>query len=216
MAYEFVTKSEYTPVRNKFEKIIKEIQKEMKPEYTFQFYLIGSGRKKLITREIGSNKGFDFDYNFSVQKIKDEYDSPKLIRENFFKIIQEMGKKYGYKTEDNKSAITIKMVDHEKSKIVHSCDFGIVEDLVDNQENEYQMILVRDKNNISPTYVWNERPSSENYSVKLSNIEAAGLWDVLKSEYLKLKNNNKDVDKKSYQLFIESINNVYNRYDWQD
>ena len=70
MAYEFVTKSEYTPVRNKFEKIIKEIQKEMKPEYTFQFYLIGSGRKKLITREIGSNKGFDFDYNFSVQKNK--------------------------------------------------------------------------------------------------------------------------------------------------
>ena len=82
---------------------------------------------------------------FPFKKIKDEYDSPKLIRENFFKIIQEIGEKYGYKTEDNKSAITIKMVDHEKSKIVHSCDFGIVEDLVDNQENEYQMILVRDK-----------------------------------------------------------------------
>lgn len=64
MAYEFVSKSEYTPVREKLEKIIRIIQKEMKPEYTFQFSLIGSGKKKLITREVGLNKGFDFDYNF--------------------------------------------------------------------------------------------------------------------------------------------------------
>ena len=42
----------------------------MKPEYTFQYSLIGSGRKKLITREVGSNKGFDFDYNFFTSKNK--------------------------------------------------------------------------------------------------------------------------------------------------
>ena len=70
MSYEFVSKNEYTPVRILLEEIIFEIQNKMKPEYTFQFSLIGSGRKKLITREVGSNKGFDFDYNFSLQKIK--------------------------------------------------------------------------------------------------------------------------------------------------
>jgi hypothetical protein len=216
MPYEFVSKSEYTPVRNQLEDIIREVQNDMKPEYTFQFSLIGSGRKKLITREVGSNKGFDFDYNFSLQKVKDEYGGAKTIRENFFKIIQGIGKKHGYQTEDNKSAITIKLVDHDNKRIVHSCDFGVVEDWVDDNDNERQNIIIRDINASSPTYIWNERPKSKNYSAKLSNIEAAGLWDVLKGEYLKLKNANKDIEKKSYQLFIESINNVYNQYEWQD
>lgn len=75
---------------------------------------------------------------------------------------------------------------------------------------------MRDKNVSSPTYIWNERQKSKNFSIKLSNIEAAGLWEVLKVEYLKIKNTNKDIEKKSYQLFIEAINNVYNQYEWQD
>lgn len=216
MSYEFVSKSEYTPVRILLEEIILEIQKKMKPEYTFQYSLIGSGRKKLITRETGSNKGFDFDYNFSLQKIKSDYNGAQLIRENFFEIIQQVANDFGYKTEDNKSAITIKLFDQNKDRIVHSCDFGIVEDYIDDSDDDRQRIVVRDKNKPSPTYVWTERPKSKNYSIKLSNIEAAGLWEVLKVEYLKLKNNNKDIEKKSYQLFIEAINNVYNQYDWQD
>jgi hypothetical protein len=216
MSYEFVSKNEYTPVRILLEEIIFEIQNKMKPEYTFQFSLIGSGRKKLITREVGSNKGFDFDYNFSLQKIKSDYDGAQAIRENFFEIIQQVANDFGYQTEDNKSAITIKLVDQNNSRIVHSCDFGIVEDYVDNSGDDRQRIIVRDKNMLSTTYVWNERPKSKNYSVKLSNIEAAGLWEVLKTEYIKLKNNNKDIEKKSYQLFIEAISNVYNQYDWQN
>ena len=36
--------------------------------------------------------------------------------------------------------------------------------------------------------------------------------DVSKEEYLKLKNNNKDPNKHSFQLFYETINNVYNHY----
>lgn len=216
MSYEFISKSEYAPIRIQLENIIKEIQNNMRPEYTFQFSLIGSGRKKLITKETGSNKGFDFDYNFSLQKVKDEFDGAKTIRENFFKIIQEIGKKYGYQTEDNRSAITIKLIDKENKKIEHSCDFGIVEDWRDGEDNEYQRIIVRDKNVASPTYIWNERQKSKNFSIKLSNIEAAGLWEVLKLEYLKIKNTNKDIEKKSYQLFIEAINNVYNQYEWQD
>ena len=56
---------------------------------------------------------------------------------------------------------------------------------------------------ISPTYVWNERPKSKNYSVKLSNIEAAGLWEVLKAEYLKLKNNNNDIEKNRISYLLK-------------
>lgn len=215
MTYEYVPKGEYTPVREKLEQIILEIQEAMKPEYTFQFVLIGSGRKKLITREKGSNKGFDFDYNFVLQKVKKGYDNVKSTRENFFNIIQDIASNYGYQIEDSKTAITIKLVDRKNSKIIHSCDIGIVRNSIDRNSDEFQEIIVRDKNYQFPVYKWNRRPHSKNYSYKLRNIEAAGIWQELRDEYLKLKNNNKDKDKKSFQLFIEAINNVYNHYEWE-
>ena len=58
--YEFVPKSEYLPVRIGLEKILKEVQNIIRDEFTFQFRLVGSGNKHLITREINGNKGFDF------------------------------------------------------------------------------------------------------------------------------------------------------------
>ena len=53
--YEFVPKSEYTPVRNELEKIIKEVQRLLHDDFTFQFKLVGSGNKHLITRKINGN-----------------------------------------------------------------------------------------------------------------------------------------------------------------
>ena len=67
--YEYVSKNEYRPVREELEGIIKNTQKilKKKSKITFQFDLIGSGSKHLITRTIGGNKGFDFDYNIIIK-----------------------------------------------------------------------------------------------------------------------------------------------------
>lgn len=45
--YEYVKKSEYAPVRKELEEIIKSVQIEMREKYklSFQFQLIGSGRR---------------------------------------------------------------------------------------------------------------------------------------------------------------------------
>ena len=61
--YEYVSKNEYQPVREELEEIIKKVQNLVRDDFTFQFKLVGSGGKHLITREVGGNKGFDFDYN---------------------------------------------------------------------------------------------------------------------------------------------------------
>lgn len=63
--YEYVEKSEYAPIRQELEKIIINVQEAMRKKYksTFQFRLIGSGKRHLITRIHGGNKGYDFDYN---------------------------------------------------------------------------------------------------------------------------------------------------------
>ncbi|HHX70506.1 MAG TPA: hypothetical protein GX708_20940 [Gallicola sp.] len=216
MSYEYVPRSEYTPVREILEEIIRKVQYHMKPEYTFQFVLIGSGRKKLITREKGSNKGFDFDYNFVLQNVYEDYNEPVDIRQNFFNIIQEVSKDYGYKTEDSTTSITIKLVDQDNKKIVHSCDIAIVEEIEDENDVTSQWVYVRDKSKNKPSYTLRERPNSYRYNNKISDIEGAGLWNELRDEYLKIKNKNHDSNKKSFQLFIEAINNVYNRYEWNE
>ena len=66
--YEYVTKKEYRPVREELEKIIKRTQIYMREKFdtTFQFQLIGSGGRHLITRVINGNGGYDFDYNLIV------------------------------------------------------------------------------------------------------------------------------------------------------
>ena len=59
--YEYVSKSEYAPVRKELEQIINRVQVYMRKNYglTFQFRLVGSGRRHLITRIKGGNRGYD-------------------------------------------------------------------------------------------------------------------------------------------------------------
>lgn len=69
--FEYVPKSEYKPLRDYVENTIKKVQTEFREKniLTFQFYRIRSvGKRHLITRAINGNKGFDFDYNFEIQK----------------------------------------------------------------------------------------------------------------------------------------------------
>ena len=61
--YEYVSRSEYAPIRKELEESIKRTQIQMRKHYglTFQLHLIGSGRKQLVTRILGGNNGFDFE-----------------------------------------------------------------------------------------------------------------------------------------------------------
>lgn len=70
--YEFVQKKEYAPIRLEIEAIIIKVQKILKKQdsdQTFQFHLIGSGKKHLITRIKDGNNGYDFDYNLVMNSI---------------------------------------------------------------------------------------------------------------------------------------------------
>ncbi|MBU1094442.1 MAG: hypothetical protein KKH01_08275 [Firmicutes bacterium] len=210
--YEFVTKAELKSAKEEVDSIIRKLQKSMRPEgVTFIPNLVGSAGRNLVTKEVGGNKGFDFDYNFSIQKMPDI--DLKSLKHLFINKLNAILSTTNFKSvENNTQAMTIKVVDTSKSKIVHSCDFAIVNDYIDLLEDSYQDILIYNKQN--NTYIWNKRPNGKNYGFKVSNILANGLWGELKEEYLKLKNNNRDPEKKSFSLYFEAISNVYNRYDW--
>ena len=88
--YEYVAKKEYIPVRENIEKIIKNVQGEVRNYLTFQYRLVGSGKRHLITREKGSNSGFDFDYNFEIQKVDKDYNDAEKIRQLIFKALKKV------------------------------------------------------------------------------------------------------------------------------
>ena len=105
--------------------------------------------------------------------------------------------------QDGRSAITIKVVDKNNSKIIHSCDFAIV------REIEYHLEIIKYIKE-EKRYVWNKRELTDKYQSKAKSIKKANKWKDLRVEYLNLKNNNQDSNKKSYQLYLEAINNLYN------
>lgn len=211
--YEFVSKSEFKPIKKEIDGIIRQLQKVMREKYsiTFKPTLVGSAKRSLVTRVINGNTGFDFDYNFFIQK-SFAYD-PKKIK---FLFINELNKNLtdiGWNThvKNNRQAMTIKCINRVQSRIIYSCDFAIVHDYEDKNDI-FQKILIYDKE--TNNYVWNKRRCSKNYEYKLSNLLKKSLWTEVKDEYLNLKNNNIDRDKISFSLYLEGINNVYNRYDW--
>ena len=96
--YEYVSKAEYKPYKEEIESIIKKVQKIMKTEYdtTFQFKLIGSTNRHLVTKIKDGNRGYDFDYNLILQK-SDLWDNPKKLKEQFMRAFSKSlkGTKYG-------------------------------------------------------------------------------------------------------------------------
>lgn len=209
--YEYVSKAELKPVKEQIEKIIRELHTSLRSDgVTFEVKLIGSGGKNLVTKVVGGNAGFDFDYNFVIQKDNDL--DAKHLRQLFVRKLGEIIANTNYRTvADGEQSFTIKVVDKKKSQINHGCDFAIVNEYIDNLNNFRQEILVKHSSN---SYSWEDKPISKNYSTKVSNLKANGLWNEVREEYLKIKNNNRDGNKKSYTMYYEAVNNVYSRYNW--
>lgn len=64
MKYEYVERNEYKKPLQLVLNLIKDIHKGLRHLFTFEHKLAGSGSRKLITRKINSNDGFDFDFVF--------------------------------------------------------------------------------------------------------------------------------------------------------
>lgn len=214
--YEFVSKKEYQPIRNDIEKIINKVQNLVRDRFTFRFKLVGSGGRHLITRVVGGNKGYDFDYNLILNSPdENHFWKPCFARETLFKAFQSAIKGTTFnKIENSKSAITIKSVDYKNSKVVQSCDFAVIYYPNDEEYSYFKYARYNKHNNV---YTWEIRNSSINVDEKLNwikeNVDSG--WEIVKEEYLKIKNSNNDLDKHSFQLYIEAINNVYNKEYYQ-
>ena len=213
--YEYVNKNEYRPVREELELIIRKAQKILKKEtgITFQFELIGSGSKHLITRVVGGNKGFDFDYNIILNDPAEENKiwNADFARKEFTKALDKAIEGTQYDHPQNSSvAVTIKVKDTKKSKIRHSCDFAIVY-YPGDEDDGYKFAKL---NLGTSKCTWEIRKHTKQYRYKLNWLKdkVDGYWNDIRDEYLTLKNKNNDINKHSFQLFYEALNNVFDYY----
>ena len=70
--FQYVPKDEYKPIKEQIKQLIYEVQDEVRDHFTFRFDFIGSTKRNMISRDIKSNIGFDFDVNIEVNDDEDD------------------------------------------------------------------------------------------------------------------------------------------------
>lgn len=212
--FKYVTKAEAAPVKATLISIIHEVQDILRDEFTFRYDFIGSSSRNMITCDLRSNKGYDFDVNIEVNDDNEEY-SAKVIKQKLMAAFNKVIIRYGYNhCEDSTRVITIKFVDEISSKIVHSCDFAIVNHY-DNNDGSIGQEYIR-FNKKQGTYTWENQPKPYETEHKAEWLKQRGVWNEVLERYLQKKNLNQDLNKHSRALYAETIHEICQLYGYYD
>lgn len=194
--------------------ILKEVQDLARKKFTFRFDVVGSYKRNMITYDAKSNVGYDFDFNIEVNDGNDRY-KPKQLKNMLQNAIDAVCVKYGYDhPEDSTRVLTIKMKNRKKSCILHSCDFAIVNNYIDDDGYEGQEYIHNDKHG---NYTWCEQP--EGYYMlpdKIDWIKENDLWDVMLKLYIEKKNRNNDPNVHSRTIFAVTVHEICQKFGFYE
>lgn len=210
-SFEYVSKNEWKPVRENLIEIIHCVQDEVREHFTFRYDFVGSSKRNMITRDVKGNKGFDFDVNIEVNDPDENYSAEeirKIIKNALDKVLRSRYVNiFNYDNVENSTRVlTIKVKDRANSRIVHSCDFCIVNECSNGRQ---QYIRFNKKQN---SFSWEYRPKGY-YELpdKINWIKNNDLWEELKCYYLYKKNINTDPNKHSRTIFAEAIHEIWQK-----
>lgn len=212
-AFYFISKNNpkvkraYMDILNMF----KEVQNLVRRKFTFRFDVVGSYKQNMITYDAKSNVGYDFDFNIEVNDGDDRY-KPKQIKDILRNAIGTVCVKYGYDfPEDSTRVLTIKMKDRKNSSILHSCDFAIVNNYIDDEGYECQEYIHYDK--AHRKYTWCEQPDGY-YMLpdKIDWIKENGLWKNMRDLYIEKKNKNDNPNMHSRTIFAIAVHEICQKY----
>ena len=209
--YRYVSKEETSPVRERLEEIIHEVQNLVREDFTFKYKFIGSASRNMITCDPDSNIGFDFDVNIEVNDEDEEYSAGE-IRNIIRNALDKVAWRYGYDyCEDSTRVLTIKVKDRQRSRILHSCDFAIVYNYGDGKQQYIRF------NKVSQTYQWVEQGKGY-YRVpeKIEWLKKNKLWSDVRERYIYKKNVNMNPNKHSRTIFAETINDICGKNGYND
>lgn len=213
--FKYVSTKQLSSTKKELIQIIKSVQNEVRQYFTFQFYFVGSIERNMVTYDVNSNIGFDFDINIHVNDYECRF-SAKEIKTKIWLALNKVVHYYGYdNAEDSTRVLTIKVKDRKNSKILHSCDFAIVNDYIDDEGNEGQEYIHFNKK--QSTYSWQEQ--SQGFYLldeKAEWIKNNRYWQKMRDLYLNKKNRNNDYHKHSRSIYAETINKICQKYGYFD
>lgn len=211
--FQYVTTKQLSSAKKDLIQIINSVQDIVRKDFTFRFDFVGSIKRNMVTYDVKSNVGFDFDVDFHVNDDECRL-SAKETREKIRLALNKVAPQYGYdNAEDSTRVLTIKVKDRKNSKILHSCDFAIVNDYIDDNGNERQEYIRFNKRHGS--YTWEEQPRGY-YSLpeKEKWVKENGHWIEMRKLYLRKKNLNNNPDKHSRSIYAETIHEICQKYEY--
>lgn len=211
--FQYVNLKQLSSTKKELIQIIYSVQDDVRQYFTFQFYFAGSIEHNMVTYDVKSNIGFDFDVDLYVNDYECRY-SAEEIKTKIRLAFNKIARRYGYDdAEDSTRVITIKVKDRQNSKILHSCDFAIVNDYMDDDGNERQEYIHFNKKQKS--YSWQEQPQGFYLlDEKEEWIKECGYWQDVRDLYLYKKNHNNDSHKHSRSIYAETIHEICQRYGY--
>ena len=181
-----------------------------------RFFLVGSGARNLIVQN--ASLPIDLDYNLEIVRCENFEDCGFLrecARKTFNKVLNEYG--WGDCKNSTSSLTTKKVHFVEGNPTEFSMDVCIV--CRDTAEHFYRLKLKKTGFTYLDEYYWNEAPHSAGIQKKAKYIKERGKWQLVRTQYLDIKNRylrQNDHDHPSFICYIEAVNNVYNaRMSWR-
>lgn len=178
------------------------------------FYLVGSGKRKLITQN--ANGPIDLDYNLRIVRCDDFDDCRKLkkrVREAFN---QALGSQGLCDCKDSRVPLTSRLIYSRWIDLEHrnlplcSIDVCIV---MEKGRHTYRLIHKKTGCSATDQYYWNEAPASKAVEQRADYIKKHGMWELVRQAYLDIKNlylSRNDQNHPSFVCYAEAVHRVYN------
>lgn len=213
--FQYVNQKQLSSAKKELTQIIYSVQDDVRQYFTFQFYFVGSNEHNMVTYDVKSNIGYDFDVDIHVNVDRCNL-SAKEIRTKIRLALNKVVHHYGYDdAEDSTRVITIKVKDRKKSKILHSCDLAIVNDYTDDEDNKRQEYIHFNKK--QKIYSWQEQPQGFYLlDEKVEWIKDCGYWQDVRDLYLYKKNHNNNPYKHSRSIYAETVHEICQGYGYYD
>lgn len=218
--YEYVNDREFlSRIRTEAGEILQDLCHNLKVDHDIgaRFFMVGSGKRRLITRN--ANQPVDLDYNLEIVRCEDFEDCRYLkecVRKSFDKALRARGLYWG-NCQDSTSVLTAK---RQMYFVTDPVKYGIDVCIVMQDEDGRYHRLIHKKTGFTrdDEYYWNIAPHSRKLKEKADYIRKHGKWELVRDQYLRLKNHyltQNDHDHPSFICYTEAVNNVYNsRKHW--
>ena len=215
--YEYVSDREFlSRIRTEAGEILQDLCHNLKVDHDIgaRFSMVGSGKYGLITQN--ERQPVDLDFNLEIVRCE-VFDDCRYLKECVRKSFDKVLRAHGWLScQDSTSVLTAK---RQLYTITAPVRYAIDVCIVMQDDGHYHRLIHKKTGfTFSDEYYWNIAPHSRKLKEKADYIRKHGKWELVRDQYLRLKNyylTQNDHDHPSFICYIEAVNNVYNsRKHW--